>query len=64
MTRKRVNQKDIAENLKISVATVSKALRGDYPDINTQTRQRVINMASKLGYDTGTHIRQAIEEDE
>jgi LacI family transcriptional regulator len=64
MTKKRVNQKDIADNLKISVATVSKALRGDYSDINTETRQRVLNMASKLGYDTGTHIRQAIDEEE
>jgi LacI family transcriptional regulator len=64
MTRKRVNQKDIAETLNISVATVSKALRGDYSDINEETRQRVLNMATKLGYDSGSHIQPALEEEE
>ena len=63
MTRKRVNQRDIADKLHISVATVSKALRGDYSDINVETQQRVLNMASRLGYDTGTHIRAAEQED-
>ncbi len=64
MTRKRVNQKDIADSLNVSVATVSKALRGDYSDINIETRQRVLNMATKLGYDTGTHIRPSLEEED
>lgn len=50
MAEKRINQKDIADSLNLSVATVSKALRGDYSDINSQTRERVVNMASQLGY--------------
>ena len=37
--KKKINQKDIADSLNLSVATVSKALRGDYSDINSQTRR-------------------------
>lgn len=44
-----VNQKAIAERLKVSVATVSKAL-SDSGDISAQTRAKVLEAASALGY--------------
>jgi LacI family transcriptional regulator len=65
MSKKKINQKDIADSLSLSVATVSKALRGDYSDINTETRARVVNMASQLGYtNSGSRTQQAIWEEE
>lgn len=41
--------KDIAKTLNISVATVSRALRDTY-DVNKETREKVLDMASKLHY--------------
>ncbi|MEN8126456.1 MAG: LacI family DNA-binding transcriptional regulator [Planctomycetota bacterium] len=65
MSRNKINQKDIADSLKLSVATVSKALRGDYPDINTVTRERVVNMASQLGYTNHeTGVQQIFPDEE
>ena len=49
MSKGDVNQKSIAESLNISVATVSKAL-SDSDEINRKTRAKVVNMATKLGY--------------
>ena len=63
MSKRKINQKDIAETLSLSVATVSKALSGDYSDINSETRARVVNMASQLGYMHGTRRQQAIAEE-
>ncbi|MBC8379831.1 MAG: LacI family DNA-binding transcriptional regulator [Planctomycetes bacterium] len=64
MDKRKINQKDIAESLKLSVATVSKALRGDYSDVNSQTRDRVVNRASQLGYEFGSRKQQAILDEE
>lgn len=64
MEKRKINQKDIADSLNLSVATVSKALRGDYADINSETRERVVNRASQLGYDFGTRRQQALEDEE
>ena len=64
MTQRRINQKDIAQSLNMSVATVSKALRGDYSDIPQETREKVLNMATKLGYETGTRLRQKLDLDD
>ena len=65
MGKNKINQKDIADSLKLSVATVSKALRGDYSDVNNETRERVVNMASQLGYtNLGTSIQQAFPDEE
>ena len=65
MSKVRINQKDIADRLNLSVATVSKALRGDYSDINTETRERVVNMASQLGYtSTGSRIQQILQDED
>lgn len=63
MSKHRINQKDIADTLSLSVATVSKALSGEYSDINSETRALVVNMASQLGYMHGTRRQQAIAED-
>ncbi|WP_074409682.1 LacI family DNA-binding transcriptional regulator [Aquimarina megaterium] len=41
--------KDIANELGISVATVSKALK-DYPDVNKSTKEKVLQTARKLNY--------------
>ncbi len=65
MAKSKINQRDIADNLNLSVATVSKALRGGYSDINTETRDRVVNMASQLGYAThGSGRLQTILDEE
>ena len=50
MNKKKINQKIIADNLNLSVSTVSKALRGGYADINEETQARVLSMATQLGY--------------
>ena len=44
-----VRLKDIAEHAKVSVMTVSKALR-DAPDVSTSTRARIKLLASQMGY--------------
>lgn len=44
-----VTIKDLAEQLNLSVSTVSKALN-DYPHVAEETRQRVLAKAEKLGY--------------
>ena len=49
MTEKRVSQQRIAELLDLSTATVSRSLRND-PSINPDTRARVIEAATRLGY--------------
>jgi LacI family transcriptional regulator len=41
--------KDIASAVGVSITTVSKALKG-YPDINKDTRARIIDMARKMNY--------------
>lgn len=41
--------KDIARELNISISTVSRVLR-DKPDVNTETRQLVLQMAEQLDY--------------
>jgi len=44
-----VTIKDIAERLKISVSTVSRALRGS-ADISDETRRMVLSLAEELQY--------------
>jgi LacI family transcriptional regulator len=44
-----VSQRQIAERLKLSTATVSRSLRND-PAINPATRARVIEAATQMGY--------------
>ena len=41
--------KDIARELNISISTVSRVLR-DMPDVNSETRQSVLQMVEKLDY--------------
>lgn len=42
---------DIAENLDLSIATVSRALKND-PVVNKKTKKKVTDLAEKLGYRT------------
>lgn len=49
--------RDIAEVTGFSVATVSKALRG-LPEVNVETRRRVLESAKKLGYETAVRQRR------
>jgi LacI family transcriptional regulator len=44
-----MNLKELAELLKLSQATVSRALNG-YPEVRESTRQRVLNTAKKYNY--------------
>jgi len=47
--KRAVTIKDIARILKISVSTVSRALRDTY-DVNQETRDRVVSLATELNY--------------
>jgi DNA-binding LacI/PurR family transcriptional regulator len=49
MVQNKVTQQIIANKLKVSVPTVSKALSG-HPDVNSETHTRVLSLATKLGY--------------
>lgn len=52
--------KQLAEHLQISIGTVSRALNGR-PDVNAQTRKRVLDAAEALGYvpnQSGRSLRQ------
>lgn len=42
--------KDIAETLKISISTVSRALR-NHPDVNQNTKEKVLKLAEELDYE-------------
>ena len=44
-----VTIKTLAKELKVSVATVSKALKNSY-EIGPATKQRVVDLAAKLNY--------------
>ncbi|WP_166461983.1 LacI family DNA-binding transcriptional regulator [Paracoccus alkanivorans] len=44
-----MNIKELARHLDLSIGTVSRALN-DKPDVNPQTRERVLNAAIELGY--------------
>jgi LacI family transcriptional regulator len=49
MAGKRVTLKDIAKNLGLSMATVSRAL-ADHPDISGETKERVRDVAQAMSY--------------
>ncbi len=55
----KVTLKTIAEEAGLSITTVSRALAG-YDDVNEETRQRIISIADRLGYQpnlTARHLR-------
>jgi LacI family transcriptional regulator len=52
-----VTIRDVAQNLGLSIATVSRALDG-YPDIALETRQRVQQTAKEMGYIPNRAARQ------
>ncbi|MBV9743462.1 MAG: LacI family DNA-binding transcriptional regulator, partial [Acidobacteriia bacterium] len=41
--------KDIAQDLNLSIVTISKVLR-DHPDIGAETRERVLQRVKELNY--------------
>jgi LacI family transcriptional regulator len=45
----KVNLKELAQELNVSISTVSKALRGSH-EIGNDTKKKVIEMAQKMGY--------------
>ncbi|MEL6676009.1 MAG: LacI family DNA-binding transcriptional regulator [Bacteroidota bacterium] len=49
MTKKQITLADLAKELGISTATVSRALK-DYPDISNETKARVLDLAKRLNY--------------
>ncbi|MEM6262987.1 MAG: LacI family DNA-binding transcriptional regulator, partial [Bacteroidota bacterium] len=49
MHKRQVTLADLARELGISTATVSRALK-DYPDISQHTKDRVLELARKLKY--------------
>lgn len=53
MSRKQVTLADLAHELGISTATVSRALK-DYPDISPATKKRVLELANKWNYRPNT----------
>ena len=50
----KITIKDIAKALKVSTATVSKAMQ-DYPDISNGTKKKVKEYAEKIGYEPNIH---------
>lgn len=52
--------KDIARELKISISTVSRALR-DLPDVNPETKKAVISMAQEMNYHPTTGALSLVE---
>lgn len=58
-----VNMQDIADRLKLSVATVSRALRR-VPGINAETRARVMQAAWEVGYRLPQSYRNTALEDD
>ncbi|MEZ4774180.1 MAG: LacI family DNA-binding transcriptional regulator [Bacteroidia bacterium] len=53
MQKRQITLADLAKELGISTATVSRALK-DYPDISNETKQKVIALAEKLHYRPNT----------
>ena len=49
MAKQRILLKDLADQLGLNVATVSKALK-DYPDISEKTKKKVQDLAKELNY--------------
>lgn len=52
-----INLKELSQRLNLSQTTVSRALNG-YPEVSSQTRQRVADMAERLGYAPNSQARR------
>ncbi|MEL6649473.1 MAG: LacI family DNA-binding transcriptional regulator, partial [Bacteroidota bacterium] len=53
MNKRQITLSDLAKELGISTATVSRALK-DYPDISQETKRKVLALAQKLNYRPNT----------
>lgn len=51
--------KDIAKAAKVSVTTVSRALN-NYSDVNPETKKKILQIASELGYSPNMAARSLI----
>lgn len=60
LTMKTVTIKDIAKELGVSVATVSRALSGSH-EVNSDTKQRVLDKARELRYKPNIHARNLLK---
>ncbi len=49
MVKKAIRLKDIANEIGVSVKTVSRALN-NHPDINIKTKEKILNLADKYSY--------------
>ena len=49
MSKRKPTMADLAHELGVSTATVSRALK-DYPDISPETKERVLNLAKAWNY--------------
>ena len=55
---KEVTIYDIAKRLNISAATVSRGLK-DHPGINKNTKKKILNAASEMGYRSNSFRQQS-----
>jgi len=51
----KITLKDIANEAKVSISTVSMAL-GNYPDVNEETKRKILQFSKKLGYTKPTKM--------
>jgi LacI family transcriptional regulator len=61
MKSNHITQQDIAERLKVSRITVSKALR-DHPDISVEMKERVKNAVEEMGYSPNLIAKQLTQQ--
>jgi LacI family transcriptional regulator len=55
----KVNLKQLAAELNVSLSTISKALRGSH-EISADTKKKVIETAQKMGYNPNPYAGSAI----
>jgi LacI family transcriptional regulator len=61
MTSGRVTIRELASRSGVSVGTVSRALNG-YPDVNPETRERIVRLATEMDYTPSAAARALVTE--
>lgn len=59
-TKARITLRQLAEELELSPATVSRALNG-FPEVGARTRKRVFEVAEKMGYQPDRYAKRLAE---
>jgi LacI family transcriptional regulator len=59
MGRRTITQKEIAERLGVSIATVSRALN-DQPGVSPEVRAKILNIANEMGYSPDNRARSLV----